>query len=145
MDNLITPDLPTLNTATENLRTSGGYSHWSTVGFFGRLNYNFLEKYLFEFNLRHDGTSRFLGDQRWGTFPSFSLGWNVAREGFFENLGNLKEYISTLKFRGSWGQLGNTNTEDLYPFYLTVPFKTQAGGWLIDGKKRVICLMLRDW
>lgn len=135
MDNLITPDLPTLNTATENPRTSGGYSHWSTVGFFGRLNYNFLEKYLFEFNLRHDGTSRFLGDQRWGTFPSFSLGWNVAREGFFENLGNLKEYISTLKFRGSWGQLGNTNTEDLYPFYLTVPFKTQAGGWLIDGKK----------
>ena len=135
MDNLITPDLPTLNTATENPRTSGGYSHWSTVGFFGRLNYNFQEKYLFEFNLRHDGTSRFLGDQRWGTFPSFSLGWNVAREGFFENLGNLKEYISTLKFRGSWGQLGNTNTEDLYPFYLTVPFKTQAGGWLIDGKK----------
>ena len=135
MDNLITPDLPTLNTATENPRTSGGYSHWSTVGFFGRLNYNFQEKYLFEFNLRHDGTSRFLGDQRWGTFPSFSLGWNVAREGFFENLGNLKEYISTLKFRGYWGQLGNTNTEDLYPFYLTVPFKTQAGGWLIDGKK----------
>ena len=135
MDNFITPVLPTLNTATENPRTSGGYSHWSTVGFFGRLNYNFQEKYLFEFNLRHDGTSRFLGDQRWGTFPSFSLGWNVAREGFFENLGNLKEYISTLKFRGSWGQLGNTNTEDLYPFYLTVPFKTQAGGWLIDGKK----------
>lgn len=83
MDNLITPDLPTLNTATENPRTSGGYSHWSTAGFFGRLNYNFQEKYLFEFNLRHDGTSRFLGDQRWGTFPSFSLGWNVAREGFF--------------------------------------------------------------
>ena len=40
MDNLITPDLPTLNTATENPRTSGGYSHWATVGFFGRLNYN---------------------------------------------------------------------------------------------------------
>lgn len=135
MDNLITPDLPTLNTATENPRTSGGYSHWSTVGFFGRLNYNYKEKYLFEFNLRYDGTSRFLGDQRWGAFPSFSVGWNVAREDFFANLGDLKEYINTFKFRGSWGQLGNTNTEDLYPFYLTVPFKTQAGGWLIDGKK----------
>ena len=135
MDNLITPDLPTLNTATENPRTSGGYSHWATVGFFGRLNYNYKEKYLFEFNLRYDGTSRFLGDQRWGTFPSFSVGWNLARENFFMDLGNLKDYISTLKFRGSWGQLGNTNTEDLYPFYLTVPFKTQAGGWLIDGKK----------
>lgn len=135
MDNLITPDLPTLNTATENPRTSGGYSHWATVGFFGRLNYNYKEKYLFEFNLRYDGTSRFLGDQRWGTFPSFSIGWNLAREDFFMDLGNLKDYISTLKFRGSWGQLGNTNTEDLYPFYLTVPFKTQAGGWLVDGKK----------
>lgn len=135
MDNLITPDLPTLNTATENPRTSGGYSHWATVGFFGRLNYNYKEKYLFEFNLRYDGTSRFLGDQRWGTFPSFSVGWNLAREDFFMDLGNLKDYISTLKFRGSWGQLGNTNTEDLYPFYLTVPFKTQAGGWLVDGKK----------
>ncbi len=135
MDNLITPDLPTLNTTTENPRTSGGYSHWATIGFFGRLNYNYKEKYLFEFNLRRDGTSRFLGDQRWGTFPSFSLGWNVAREDFFANLGDLKEYINTFKFRGSWGQLGNTNTEDLYPFYLTVPFKTQTGGWLVDGQK----------
>ena len=135
MDNLITPDLPTLNTATENPRTSGGYSHWATVGFFGRLNYNYKEKYLFEFNLRYDGTSRFLGDQRWGTFPSFSVGWNLAREDFFMDLGNLKDYISTLKFRGSWGQLGNTNTTDLYPFYLTVPFKTQSGGWLVDGKR----------
>lgn len=135
MDNLITPDVPTLNTATENPRTTGGYSHWATVGFFGRLNYNYKEKYLLEFNLRYDGTSRFLGDQQWGTFPSFSLGWNVAREDFFSNLGNLKDYISMLKFRGSWGRLGNTNTEDLYPFYLTMPVNNQNGTWLIDGKK----------
>ena len=136
MDNLITPEIPTLNTATENPRTTGGYSHWATVGFFGRLNYNYKEKYLFEFNLRYDGTSRFLGDQQWGTFPSFSAGWNVAREEFFANWGNLKDYISTLKFRGSWGQLGNTNTEDLYPFYLTMPTSNQNGLWLLDGQKQ---------
>ena len=135
MDNLITPEVPTLNTATENPRTSGGYSHWSTVGFFGRLNYNFKEKYLFEFNLRYDGTSRFLGDQQWGVFPSFSVGWNVAREDFFSHIGNLNDYISTLKFRGSWGQLGNTNTADLYPFYLTMPVSNKNGTWLVDGQK----------
>lgn len=135
MDNLISTDVPTLNTATENPRTSGGYSHWATVGFFGRLNYNYKEKYLFEFNLRYDGTSRFLADQQWGTFPSFSAGWNIAREEFFADLGSLEDYVSTFKFRGSWGQLGNTNTEDLYPLYLTMPVSNKNGLWLLDGEK----------
>ena len=135
MDNLITPDIPTLDTATENPRTTGGYSHWATVGFFGRLNYNYKEKYLFEFNLRYDGTSRFLGDQQWGTFPSLSAGWNIAREEFFADWGSLKDYIGTLKLRGSWGQLGNTNTTNLYPFYLTMPVSNKNGTWLLDGQK----------
>src|SRR5699024_11262748 len=60
----------------------GGYNHWATAGFFGRLNYNYKEKYLLEVNGRYDGTSRFMKDQRWNFFPSFSLGWNVARENF---------------------------------------------------------------
>lgn len=135
MDNLISTDIPTLNTATENPRVSGGYTHWSTVGFFGRLNYNYKERYMLEVNMRYDGTSRFLGDKQWGVFPSFSAGWNIAREGFFQDMGNLNNYISTLKFRASWGQLGNTNTENLYPFYLTMPVTNANGGWLIDGQK----------
>lgn len=132
MDDLITPDVPTLNTATGNPRTSGGYAHWATAGFFGRINYNYKERYLAEVNLRYDGTSRFIGDQRWGLFPSFSLGWNVARESFF---GGLSNYISTLKVRGSWGQLGNMNTKAWYPFYQSMPVGTANGSWIIDGEK----------
>ena len=67
-----------------------------------------------ELNGRYDGSSRFIGDQRWGFFPSVSAGWNIAREEFF---GNLSDIFSTLKVRGSWGQLGNTDTNDAwYPF-----------------------------
>lgn len=58
-------------------------------------------------------------------------------------MGNLNNYISALKFRASWGQLGNTNTENLYPFYLTMPVTNANGGWLIDGQKRIL-LMLRE-
>ena len=136
MSNLISEDVPTLNTATSNPLTSGGYSHWSTVGFFGRLNYNFKEKYLLEFNMRYDGTSRFIGDQRWGIFPSVSAGWNIAKEEFFGNLGKLQDYINNFKIKGSWGQLGNTNTEDLYPFFITVPLGTSNTTWLVNGEKQ---------
>ncbi len=130
---LITPLVPTLNTATnETPSVGGGYGHWSTAGFFGRLNYNFQEKYLFEANIRRDGTSRFIGDKTWGTFPSFSFGWNVARENFF---GSLSDKISTLKIRASWGQLGNTNTKAWYPFYQSMPVYVGSGSWLVDGKK----------
>ena len=62
--------------------------------------------------MRYDGTSRFLRDNRWNLFPSFSLGWNMAREAFFEDLTDL---ISTFKIRGSWGELGNQNTDNWYP------------------------------
>ncbi len=64
--------------------------------------------------MRYDGTSRFIGKNRWAVFPSFSAGWVVSRENFFENL---KETISQLKLRGSWGKLGNQNiSSSYYPF-----------------------------
>ena len=131
-DGVISAEVPTLNTSSENPSCSGGYAHWSTAGFFSRLNYNFNERYLLEANVRLDGTSRFVGDKRWGIFPSFSLGWNIAKEDFFKPL---SDKISTLKLRASWGELGNTNTKKLYPFFLTMPFASNAGGWLVDGKK----------
>lgn len=130
---LITPMVPTINTTTnETPGVSGGYGHWSTAGFFGRLNYNYKEKYLFEANIRRDGTSRFIDDKTWGTFPSFSLGWNIAHEDFFAGLA---DKISTLKVRGSWGQLGNMNTNAWYPFYQAMPVRVGGGSWLVDGKK----------
>ena len=131
---LISADIPTLGTAADNPKTSGGYAHWSSMGVFGRLNYNYKERYMLEANIRYDGTSRFIGDKRWGVFPSFSAGWNLAREDFFAE-SPLGEFISTFKVRGSWGQLGNMNTNSWYPFYQSMPIGNQNGSWLINGEK----------
>lgn len=131
-DGLITPNVPTIDTATSNEKASGGYSHWATAGFFARVNYNYKERYMVELNGRYDGTSRFVGDKRWNFFPSFSAGWNIAREEFWQPF---EEYVNTFKFRGSWGELGNQNTDALYPFFQTMPFGTADGGWLINGEK----------
>ena len=133
-------DMPTLDTANGLSKSgeevppvvSGGYTSWSTAGFFGRLNYNYDERYLLEANLRYDGTSRFRSTRRWGLFPSFSLGWNVAREPFFKD--NIPS-ISTLKIRASYGSLGNQNTSSYYPTYSTMPYANASGTWLINGSK----------
>lgn len=136
-DDLISPSIPTISTASENMKASGGYAHWSTAGFFGRLNYNYKERYLVEMNARYDGVSRFIGSERWGFFPSFSFGWNLANEDFYaNNLGGFAEAVHTLKLRGSWGDLGNMNTNNWYPFYQTMPYAKQNSGWLINGEKQ---------
>ena len=130
---LITPTVPTINTATENSKADEGqYQNWSTAGFFGRLNYNFKERYLLEVNGRYDGTSRFVGDKRWNFFPSVSAGWNIAKEDFW---GDLKDQVQLLKFRVSYGELGNQNTDYWYPFYQSMPVGVNNGGWLLNGQK----------
>lgn len=65
-------------------KTEENCSEWATTGFFGRVNYDYKGRYLAEVNMRYDGTSRFLRDNRWNLFPSFSLGWNMAREAFLK-------------------------------------------------------------
>lgn len=77
---------------------------------FGRVNYIFNGKYLFEANVRRDGSSRFSKDNRWGVFPSFSGGWIISEENFMKNAG----WLDMLKIRGSWGQLGNQNINSYY-------------------------------
>ena len=136
-EGLIVPDITTINTTTGLYNgtavppsVSGSYGRWATAGFLGRLNYNYREKYLFEANLRYDGSSRFRSNERWGFFPSFSAGYNVAKEDFFEPLNG---YINTLKLRASYGSLGNQNTSSYYPTYQTMGFSTAAGSWLING------------
>ena len=121
-DGIIDPTIPAINTTTglgldgkvSIPDVSGAYYNWAVVGFFGRLNYNYNEKYLLEANLRYDGSSRFRANNRWGLFPSFSAGWNVSKEKLFKSLSNT---IETLKFRASYGSLGNQNTSNLYPTY----------------------------
>lgn len=98
----------------ETKDNAGSEYEWLLVSAFGRFNYNYNQKYLFEANVRYDGTSRFIGKNRWAVFPSFSAGWVVSRENFFEGL---RGTISQLKFRGSWGKLGNQNiSSSFYPF-----------------------------
>ena len=139
-------DYPTLDTSTGIYRNpfvsgleakevgpwvNGGQAIWRIVGFFGRLNYNYQEKYLAEVNLRYDGSSRFRQGTRWGLFPSVSLGWNVAKEPFFASAAN---NINTLKLRASYGTLGNQNTNSYYPTYQTMGYNTMNGTWLINGE-----------
>lgn len=92
------------------------------------INYNYKERYLLEINGRYDGSSRFIGDKRWGFFPSFSAGWNVSREPFWRDLEHI---VNNFKIRGSWGELGNCNTTAFYPFYQTMPTGVENSGWLI--------------
>ncbi len=91
--------------ASGDARTSGGGTENALRSLFGRLNYNFDEKYLFSAIIRRDETSRFSDI---GYFPSVSLGWVISKEPFFANIGA----IDQLKFRGSWGQLGNQTAGD---------------------------------
>jgi len=91
---LIFPTVPSISTAIGTSWVGDGLDHWSTLSYFGRLNYDYKQKYLIEFNIRQDGSSRYADKSvpgspgRWGTFPSVSAGWNVARESFFAPLNN---------------------------------------------------------
>lgn len=96
---------PVLDAAPSDPTAGGNASDFAIRSLFGRFNYNFGEKYLFEANLRHDGSSKFSPDNRWGLFPSFSTAWRVSEEPFWDSL---KDKIDNFKFRASWGKLGNS-------------------------------------
>lgn len=105
--NYVTEDVTTIN-SIQSLdllnTTTSGTSH-SMVGFFGRLSYSYKGKYLFNSNIRRDGSSRFINN-RWGTFPSASIGWRFSDESF---MNWTKPYLKDAKFRASWGVTGNQN------------------------------------
>ncbi|WP_430813953.1 TonB-dependent receptor [Carboxylicivirga sp. RSCT41] len=111
--NLISVDQPYLGMAIGDMSVNDGYTDWAVMGYFARLNYNYKQKYFLEANGRYDGSSRFAEDSRFGFFPSFSGGWNIARESFMENV----ELFTTLKLRASWGEVGNQAIADPYPMY----------------------------
>lgn len=122
-DNFLFPDYPVLSAgSSENMRNGGAASEWTLISYFGRVNYNYLGKYLFEANLRYDGSSRFAQGNKWGVFPSFSLGWRLSEEPFMEGT---KSYLDDLKIRASWGRLGNQEIGDNYPFAPTVALTPQ--------------------
>ena len=130
---LVTPLVPTLNNATNKVVGRGfSNTHWSTMGVFGRINYAYDSRYLAEFSIRRDGSSRFIGDKTWGTFPSFALGWNIANEQFFKPL---NKTVNTLKLRLTYGSLGNTNIDQLYPWFLRQPISSNSSAWLVNGER----------
>lgn len=112
-DNFLFPDYTVLDAGSSaNMRNSGSATDWSLISYFGRLNYTYNDKYLFEANIRRDGSSRFAKGNKWGSFPSFSAGWRISQESFMENI----NWINELKLRASWGKLGNQQIGDNYPF-----------------------------
>ena len=105
---LIDQSVSTPGSATEMLSIGGGALDYSIRSLFGRLNYGYMQRYLFEANFRYDGSSRFYKDERWGIFPSFSGAWRLSEEEFFSDL---KPTFQNVKVRASWGQLGNNVTK----------------------------------
>jgi TonB-linked SusC/RagA family outer membrane protein len=91
---------------------SGGPTNWTGVGFIGRLNYNYDERYLLEGSMRADASSNFAKENRWGYFPSALAGWRISQESFLDNM----PWINQLKIRVSWGNAGNSRigTQDRY-------------------------------
>ncbi len=127
--NLIDITNPQFDLAVGEQFAGGGFAWESQAGFFGRINYNYKNKYLAEANLRYDGTSKFPTDLQWRWFPSFSAGWVVSEEPWMKDIADV---LSFLKVRASWGTIGDqTVSNSLY--IPTMSFGTT--NWLEDGSK----------
>ncbi|MEX8546509.1 MAG: SusC/RagA family TonB-linked outer membrane protein [Mucilaginibacter sp.] len=114
-----------LGSATDRSVNDGG-SLATYSSYFGRVNYSFRDKYLLNASLRADGSSKFLGSQRWGYFPSIGAGWVISNEEFMKN----QHIFDNLKLRGSWGKVGNASVPSNLSI-LTVtrsPYYTSANG-----------------
>lgn len=121
-------DISTLNAATI-INGSTGIAEWSLLSYLARVNYAYKDKYLLTATVRRDGSSRFGAKNRWGTFPSASIGWRVSEENFMDNI----SLISELKLRGSYGYSGNNSIGN----YTHIPGVTADdyvfGGLLANG------------
>lgn len=96
----------------EGMENGSSGSEWSMASLFGRANYSLYNRYLLEASLRYDGSSRFAEETRWGLFPSFSAGWRISEESLLQDV----DFLTNLKIRASWGQLGNQNIGSNYPY-----------------------------
>ena len=129
-ENLTSTSLDDLNLVGQNANgevltsVSGGQSEYALAGFFGRLNYDYKGRYLFEVSGRYDGSSRFAAGSRWGFFPSGSLGWRISEEPFFKPL---SRYVDNLKLRASFGSLGNQNVSSYYTYMRLISISDFGG------------------
>lgn len=124
---VISSSLPSISLALGSTNTSDSYTGWAVQGAFGRLNYIFKDKYIVEFNGRYDGSSRFPENDRFGFFPSASLGWRLDQESFFN-----VDAINVFKLRASYGTLGNQSVSD---FGYIPSMSTYNNGYLVDNNR----------
>jgi len=127
---LLTENVDNINLALgQNTTATAGYNKYRNVGVFMRANYIFKNRYLFEFNGRYDGSSKFPTNQQWAFFPSASAGWRISEEPFFTVD---KKIISDLKFRASYGSLGNGNVD---PYTYMDLYEIKIMDRLLNGQK----------
>lgn len=130
---VIDDELSSINAAVGDfIGPDNPINEWATLGVFGRLTYNFRNKYLFEFNGRYDGSSKFAPDNRFGLFPSVSVGYNIDKEKFWAPV---QKTINRLKIRASWGKLGNQEVAG-YLYLPTISINTQLP-WIINNERPV--------
>lgn len=123
------PDYMQIGAGTGTRSNGGGKTQWSVFSLFGKVDYNYADRYLASFTIRRDENSRFAKGYRAGIFPAFSLAWRPTQEEFFPQ----NDVLNDLKIRYSWGQNGNANIPSLYPAYSTYIFNTGNGAYDISG------------
>lgn len=123
-NNNLDESLNTLDASSQKNKNGG--TEMTRLSYFGRLQYNYAGKYLFEANVRRDASSRFPKNSRWGTFPAFSAGWRISEEAFMKNI----DWLSNLKLRLGWGKTGNEElkSDDLYPAVPTYAYGSYMFG-----------------
>ncbi len=122
-------EVPSLGAGTSTLKAVDAYNEYTIRSGFFRLNYNYQQRYLLEVNGRYDGSSKFPKSDRFGFFPSVSVGWNIMEESFMENS---KSWLGGLKIRGSYGKIGNQNIPT-YAYIPTMNINNKYGQWLSNG------------
>lgn len=123
---------PYLNLGSADFQTNSGTgTEYTSNSVFGRVIYSYADRYLFQANVRHDGSSRFAKGYRWGTFPSFSAGWVLSEEKFMKDLN--WEWLSFLKLRASWGMLGNERIGSNYFPYIALMSFGNSLFYMADG------------
>lgn len=129
---MMNEDFPSHNTAINETKTvTESHTEYTVRGAFYRLNYDYEGKYLFETNGRYDGSSKFPKNDRFGFFPSVSVGWNIVRESFMEKA---QDWLGELKLRASWGQIGN---QAINPYQFTPLMSAYKPSWIVNGTKPI--------
>ncbi len=122
-------DYMQINSGEGTQTNGGGTSEWALFSLFGKLDYNYADRYLFSATLRRDATSRLANDQNSGVFPAFSAAWRLSQEKFYPK----NNVVSDVKIRAAWGQNGNSAVVSNYASYSTYAYDTGNGSYDLNG------------